>query len=62
VFVSFLSGDIAPVTALSDSDQAGPVERVVFNILDGPVKFLQLLFPRIDLLGPVYYLVFIAIH
>jgi hypothetical protein len=37
VFVSFLSGDIAPVTALSDSDQAGPVERVVFDILDGPV-------------------------
>jgi hypothetical protein len=46
VLVSFLSGDIAPVTALSDSDQAGPVERVVFNILDGPVTKMSSLFKK----------------
>jgi hypothetical protein len=37
VFVLFLSEDRAPVSAVSNIDQAVPVERVILNIPDGPV-------------------------
>jgi hypothetical protein len=37
VFVACLSQDGAPVSGLSYSNQAVPVERVILNILDRPV-------------------------